>query len=378
MRKEDELVLLSPQGSRAAGRKGGQRRAEKLPPEERSRIAREAALARWRRRQLEPATDGEALGRLVEGEPALTEDAINALPIAAYKGVLRLVDTELPCYVLNDGRRVIGRTSATEMLTGIKGGGAFEKYISVTALHPYIDVSQVVESMVAFQLPEVAGLERAVRGLQADQLIEVCQGFVAALEAHTRGEARLTARQIEMAMRASMFLSACAKVGLEALIDEATGFQYDRARDALEVKLRAYLETEMRKWEKTFPDELWVEFGRLTGWSHSVTQRPKYWGYLVMELVYDYLDADVARWLKENAPAPRHGQNYHQWLSGQYGLKKLVEHIWKLIGIAKTCQNMSDLKAKMGQLHGRQPVQYRFYLPYPDDSNEFTTLPTEP
>jgi hypothetical protein len=44
-----------------------------------------------------------------------------------------------------------------------------------------------------------------------------------------------------------------------------------------------------------------------------------------MELVYEYLDKDVAKWLKENAPEPRHGQNYHQWLSGQYGLKKLVE-----------------------------------------------------
>jgi hypothetical protein len=59
-------------------------------------------------------------------------------------------------------------------------------------------------------------------------------------------------------------------------------------------------------------DELWIEFARLTGWRGTVSQRPKYWGRLVMELVYEYLDADVAQWLKENAPAPRHGQNYHQ------------------------------------------------------------------
>ena len=43
----------------------------------------------------------------------------------------------------------------------------------------------------------------------------------------------------------------------------------------------------------------------------TVSQRPKYWGKLVLELVYEYLDPDVAQWLKENAPAPRHGQNYH-------------------------------------------------------------------
>jgi len=63
--------------------------------------------------------------------------------------------------------------------------------------------------------------------------------------------------------------------------------------------------------KKTFPDQLWVEFGRLTNWQGSVHQRPKYWGKLVMELIYGYLDADVAAWLKENAPKPVHGQNYH-------------------------------------------------------------------
>ncbi len=80
----------------------------------------------------------------------------------------------------------------------------------------------------------------------------------------------------------------------------------------------------MRKWDKTFPDELWVQFGRLTNWKGSLHQRPKYWGHLVMDLIYEYLDADVAQWLKVNAPKPMHGQNYHQWLSEQYGLKKLV------------------------------------------------------
>jgi hypothetical protein len=222
--------------------------------------------------------------------------------------------------------------------------------------------------MVAFRLPEVEGLERHVRGLPADLVIEICQGFVRALEAGLQPESgfrTLTPRQTEMAIKASMFLSACAKVGLDALIDEATGYQYDRARDALEIKLRAYLEDEMRKWERTFPNELWIEFGRLTNWRGTVTHRPKYWGKLVMELVYDYLDADVAQWLRENAPKPRHGQNYHQWLSAQYGLKKLVEHIWKLVGVASTCHNMAELKQKMAELHGRMPVQYTLYLPIP-------------
>jgi hypothetical protein len=311
----------------------------------------------------------------VDGDPDdLALEAIEAelempddypIPEAKYRGALRLLELEVPCFVLSDGRRVIGRTSATEMLTSIKGGGDFEKYIRVAPFRPFVDANYVTSRMVPFRLPEVEGLGTHVRGLPADVLIEVCQGLVAALEASTRPDSgvRLTSRQMEMALRASMFLAACAKVGLESMIDEATGYQYERAEDALQVKLRAYLLEDMRKWEKTFPDELWVEFGRLTNWDRSVTKRPKYWGHLVNELVYHYLDEDVALWLKENAPKPRHGQNYHQWLTDQYGLRKLIEHIYKLIGIAKTCQTMLELKDKMAELYGKHPVQIRMYFP---------------
>ena len=304
-----------------------------------------------------------ASGDLVDNEAV---DSVSNLPEAVYKGFLNLMGFEIPCYVLDNGQRVIGRTSATEMLSGIKGGGNLEVYIGASALKPFINTEYVLEGLVSFRLPEVEGLGRHVKGLPADLLIEICRGFVEALEASNHPDSdypRLTNRQRELAVRASMFLAACAKLGLDALIDEATGYQYERAQDALEVKLRAYLEDEMRKWEKTFPDELWLEFARLTNWKGSVTKRPKYWGKLVMELVYEYLDPDVAKWLKENAPEPKHGQNYHQWLSNQYGLKKLVEHIWKLIGVASTCQNMSELKTKMAELHGRQAVQYTLFLP---------------
>src|SRR5947209_4713816 len=51
------------------------------------------------------------------------------LPEATYRGYLSLVDYEIPCYVLSNGQRVIGRTSATELMTGIRGGGDLEKYL---------------------------------------------------------------------------------------------------------------------------------------------------------------------------------------------------------------------------------------------------------
>ena len=349
-----------------------------LTSEQKKERASKAATARWTKyrdhKELQESlpVGGDEQDFII---PDLIESQESDLPTAKYRGYLPIMESSLPCYVLSTGQRVIGRTSATELLTGIKGGGGLEKYLGVASLKPFINMDSVVERMVAFRIPEVEGLERAVKGLPADLFIDICQGFVSALTAHyfPRGDTKLTTRQIEMCTKASMFLAACAKVGLDALIDEATGFQLDREQDALQIKLKAYLGEELRKWEKTFPDELWMEFGRLTGWTGGIYKRPKYWGKLVIELVYEHLDKDVAKWLKENAPAPRHGLNYHQWLSSQYGLKKLVEHIWMLIGVGKTCTNMTELRDRMAELNGRVPYQMRFYFKPQDMKNNNAT-----
>ncbi len=338
-------------GSREAGKKGGKARAAKLTKEQRREIAQRAAAARW---------DKAGKGEPIKGE--LVVDS--GLPVAKYRGALDILGLDVPVYVLDNGVRVIGRTSFTETLTGIRGGGDLEKYIGVSSLKPFIDKNLVLERFVSFRLPEVEGLQKQVKGLQADLAIDICRWFVDALEASIRpgSTVKLTERQREMAVNASMFLASCAKVGLDALIDEATGYQYERAEDALQVKLRAYLEEEMRKWEPTFPNELWLEFARLTKWQGSVTKRPKYWGKLVMDLVYEYLDPDVAAWLRENAPTPQKGQNYHQWLTGQYGLKLLVELIWRLIGVASTCNSMPELKRRWAEVNGKIQVQYTLFV----------------
>lgn len=371
---------------RLGASKGGKTRAENLNPEERKKIAQKAAKARWSKdkNDLEEASSRaldmpqsdleEASSRASDIETLSAEDIESALeqqsglPTAIFWGALDLVGVQLPCYVLDDGQRIIGRTAANEMLTGVRGSGKFEGTISVASLKPFLDSESIIGQLVAFRLPDVEGLGKNVKGLPADLLIDVCRGFVAALESSYNQPSDtdyplLTPRQREMAIQASIFLGAVAKVGLDALIDEATGYQEVREKDALAIKLKAYLEDEMRKWEKTFPDELWMEFGRLTNWQGSIKRRPKYWGKLVMELIYEYLDPDVAQWLRENAPKPRGGQNYHQWLSSQYGLKKLIEHIWMVIGMARACDTMHELKQKMAACFGTEPVQLKLTLP---------------
>lgn len=313
--------------------------------------------AKWHRDLIRIAQEnGIALRAedLVVGAPPKPPN-VSALPIAQWQGELEM---GVPCFVLNDGRRIISRTGATSALTGLNNQGSLETYIRVEALEGYVP-EDLSDQMVEFVIPEVT--HRKVMGLMAETFLDLCTGYVRALE----DGALKTDRQREIATRAAAFLASCAKVGLIALIDEATGYQYDRAEDALRVKLRLFLEEEMRPWEKTFPDELWREFGRLTNWKGPIHKRPKYWGHLVNELVYGYLDADVAQWLRENQPEPRKGRNYHQWLSAQYGLQKLIQHIWMLVGMASTCKTMNQLKAMMAERYGREGVLFMAYIDPP-------------
>ncbi|MDB5349327.1 MAG: hypothetical protein JWN86_574 [Planctomycetota bacterium] len=306
-------------------------------------------------------------------------EIVPALPWAKWPGVLEIGDTEIQCFVLSDGRRVISRTAATLHLAGPQGGGQLEQYLRAAAISTYIP-PDLPERMVEFTLSHI--VNKSVKGLDAATFIDICRAYVRALAE----SALTTPNRLEMANKAGAFLAACAKVGLEALIDEATGYQYERASDALQFKLKLYLADEMRKWDRTFPEALWVEFARLTNWKGGIHSRPKYWGKLVMELIYGYLDRDVAEWLRKNAPKPQKGQNYHQWLNDQYGLRKLVEHIWMVVGMGSCCKSIRELQDRMAEKYGRLPIHFTVYLPQKqtgqrmlfDEDSDLEPEPTPP
>jgi len=286
-------------------------------------------------------------------------------PKATHWGELTIGDTVLPCYVLETGERVFSLKGVVVSLIGTQGGQLSE-YLKVKALQEFLpeDLTPAedgsIPALITFDTGG-KGVATIAQGLPVEKLIDLCSSYSTAAE-----KGALTERQQGIARTANSFLRACSKVGVIALVDEATGYQYDREVQALQFKLKIFLSEELRRWEKTFPDELWQEFARLTHWSGPIHMRPKYWGKLVMELVYGYLDKDVCDWLKANAPKPMKGQNYHQWLSSQYGLKRLNEHIWMVIGIAKTCAAMGELQRIMAERFGAEKIQLSLYMRLPE------------
>lgn len=310
------------------------------------------------------------------------EDAQAQLPKATHWGDLPMGDVVLPAYVLSDGNRVFSLKGVMVGLIGTEGGPLAE-YLKVRALRDFLpdDLKPVednsIPALIRFDTGRDTGAAededsrdsrfKYAVGFPVERFMDLCSAYASALMSHLDPDEdfTLTKRQLEIARRAIVFQRACGKVGIIAMVDEVTGYQYERAEDALRVKLNLFLAEEMRTWERTFPNQLWVEFGRLTNWKGPVHLRPKYWGKLVMELIYGYLDPDVAKWLKEHAPKPMHGQNYHQWMSEQYGLKRLIEHIWMVIGMGAACRDMPELRSRMAERYGRHPVQMTLYLPPP-------------
>ncbi len=333
--------------------------------------------SKWQPKLLELAAEkgldlqpSDFLSPMVESVLMPAENEV--IPKATHWGELDIAGTHIPSYVLNTGDRVFSLKGVVVSLIGTDGGQLAE-YLKVRTLQPHLPQDLIptengeVPALFKFDTGG-EGIAKYALGIKVERFNDLLRSYSSALidhalSAYDKTKLSLTARQMEIANRAVKFQQACSDVGLVALVDEATGYQYEREVDALQLKLKLYLADDMRKWEKTYPDQLWAEFGRLTNWKGTLHQRPKYWGKLIMELIYGYLDPDVAKWLKDNAPRPMHGQNYHQWLSSQFGLKKLTEHIWLVVGMAAACHNMAELRQKMAERFGRHQVQLTLYLP---------------
>jgi len=247
----------------------------------------------------------------------------------------------LPVYNLDNGQRVFRFTDMTLALRGI-AHGKFANYLAPENIRPYIP-EKLRPDMAGDRTP--SGITEAedtngqvLKTYDATDFMDICLGFIEAEK-----KEKLSVPQQEIVDRARAFIIASAKVGITGLIDEATGYQLIRQPNELQMKMAFFLADELRPWEKTFPNQFWAELGRLTGWT-DLKLRPKYWGKLVNEFIYEALDKDIAKYLRENKPPKYTGQRYHQWLEANRGVKALTEHTWTVIGLAKTCNSIDELR----------------------------------
>jgi hypothetical protein len=339
--KERDVESESGETPKASGtvelaRQGGRARAAKLDPETRSAIAAEAAATRW-----------------------------GNVHVAESTGEIQIGEMTIACAVLEDGTRVVSQSTVLQSLgrnpeKSRRSRGNSElraPFLLANNLQPFIgDELKQLDEPIPYR---VAGESGRALGYRAEMLPLVCEVY---LDARRAGA--LDPKQYNAADAAEILLAGLARVGIVALVDEATGFQERRARDELRLILEKYVDSAFRPWVRVFPDEFFEQVYRLQGWDYQrgTSKRPAYVGKLINKYVYDALPPGVTEELQRVNPKNERGnrpRRHHQHLTADTGnvhLDRQISTVLTLMRISNSKSEFEDLFARAFAPQLRLPV----------------------
>jgi hypothetical protein len=151
--------------------KGGYERAKSLSPERRREIAMKAVAAKRAR--------------------AAEKQELSKLRAATHEGVLAIGDKEIPCFVLEDGTRVLSQAQFLEALgrhrkANVRNEGGEERLPAILqgkAIFPYIS-QEVIEKSRPIIFRTMSGVKAS--GYRAELLPDVCEIYLRAKDEDRR------------------------------------------------------------------------------------------------------------------------------------------------------------------------------------------------
>lgn len=312
---------------------GGKARALALTPKQRSSIASKAAAARW-------AGD---------------------LSKADFEGSFPLGNTDVLCAVLEDGTRLITQATFLRALGRARSPKAGTGVLSTADELPFFLQAEVLRAFISdelaaamkpiFYLSKAGG--KGV-GYDAKLLPLVAEVYLKFRDQCLANAGRVPDRYVGMVAAADALMRGLANVGIVALVDEATGYQYVRAKFALQEILDAYLRKELAAWAKRFPDEFYKQIFRLRGWEWKgmKVNRPQVVAKYTVDLVYDRLLPGVMDELETRMPrTPTGGRRgkLHQLFTDDVGHPALAQHIHAVIALMKASRNWNEFMRLVNQ-----------------------------
>ncbi len=310
---------------------GGKARAAALSPERRKEIADAGVKAKRERASLIPIT---------------------------HTGTLNLGGVELPCYVTSSGERLLSQRGLQDALrlvsedvpaSGQHPGSRVDRFLTAKWAKPLIfkdkDPGHFAPIKCVFEGKTISGYRAAV-------LADVCDAM---LEAKDLGLMD-TPRRREIYQQCMLLMRAFMRVGIVALVDEATGYQKDRARDELAQILQAFIAKEMQPWVKKFPADFYEEIFRLrkVPFDPQSVRRPAYFGHLTNNIIYRRLAPGVWTELKQKAKKEAESRasrpHLHRFLTSEVGDPRLKTLITKVTTIMQLSSNWTDFMQKLDGL----------------------------
>ena len=284
---------------------------------------------------------------------AQAKAALKKLPKVTHSGRLAKNLIDLPCFVLDDGRRVISGRGLTAAI-GMKGRGAGVSRVAEHKLiKAYGDPALIaaIDNPIQFVGKSPKGDNVPSDGYEAHVLQEVCEAILTARD----NNLILTEQDQRYAVQADVLMRAFARVGIVALIDEATGYQKDRDKQALAKILEAFVAKELQPWLKTFPDEYYSELFRIYKIPYpplgNPSWRPGFLGNVTNDVVYDRLAPGLLPELKRLASKGERKARLHQHLSQEVGHPKLQSHMGSIVTLLKLSQSPEQFRAYVDRVH---------------------------
>jgi hypothetical protein len=307
---------------------GGEARAKALSSEQRTEIARNAAFAKH-----------EKAGKLPP------------IPKATHEGTLQIGDKTISCAVLENGLRVLSQAEFLEALgrhrkANVRNEGEerIPPILQGKAIKPFIS-NELIEKSQPFVFQTLSGSRASA--YRADLLPDVCEVYLKARDAN-----KLPANQKHVAVEAEILIRGLAKIGIIALVDEATGFQYDRPRRDLEEQLKKFLSESLRRWVRTFPADYFKHLCRLRNVELREGENlPQYFGHLTNNLVYRRLAPGLLKKLKERREERGKPSNkLHSWLSEDVGFRGVLVHLGTVVGLMKIHTDYKKFERQLDEI----------------------------
>jgi hypothetical protein len=313
--------------------KGGKARAESLTPEQRKEIARKAANARW---------DAD-------------------IPLADFEGVFPIGNAEVAAAVLPNGKRLLtqatflralGRSRSPKAGTGVLSTvDGLPFFLQAEALNPYISDDLRMSTTPIFFRTKTGG--KAV-GYDAELLPMVCEVYLKYRDDCLARDGKLPVTHEHIILACDVVMRGLARVGIVALVDEATGYQEVRDRKALQLILDAFLRKELAAWALRFPKEFYEQIFRLRGWNWDSisTKRPRFVGKITKDIVYARLAPGILKELEEKNPTDERGYRkarHHQWLTDDVGNPALAQHLHTVITLMKLSNSWEKFYEMLNQ-----------------------------
>ena len=160
---------------------------------------------------------------------------------------ITIMGMEIDCAVLEDETRVISQRGVNRALKISAGGGArnLPRSLYLKALEPFISKELRVRVTNPIEYLTLSGAKAL--GTPAELMADICQVWIDASNA-----GKLSASQEFIAMQARILQKAVGQIGWIAIVDEFSGFQKVRDKDALGKLLSLYVAKEFLPHFKTF------------------------------------------------------------------------------------------------------------------------------